>query len=228
LLSCSPTYKIGFPGWPEPNLDSVLVFWGVSLEKGACTSPLFHYGPMFCHCSSWWLAGAEGSLLASVSSKWFSSEGLSVRALFSFLRTPIRIRCVPWSVGARHVYPELRRAVPALQQDLNSHKKPGPNPRISPVLRQTYPPRRATNPRVQVADAHPRQFFGFERSTVGCELVPKKMSGRWGDRPLGRGGWRVLQPEASPVLPTVLLRSRAAERDTGANRPKPFYSGSRN
>src|SRR5580693_8178467 len=59
-------------------------------------------------------------------------------------------------------------------------------------------------------------------------LCHKKMSGRWGDRPLGRGGWRVLQPEASPVLPTVLLRSRAAERDTGAIRPKPFYSGSRN
>jgi hypothetical protein len=59
-------------------------------------------------------------------------------------------------------------------------------------------------------------------------LWPKKMSGRWGDRPLGRGGWRVLQPEASPVLPMVLLRSRAAEHFTGANRPKPFYSGSRN
>jgi len=54
------------------------------------------------------------------------------------------------------------------------------------------------------------------------------MSGRWGDRPLGRGGWRVLQPEASSVLPTVPLRSRAAERSTGAIRPKPFCSGSRN
>jgi hypothetical protein len=54
------------------------------------------------------------------------------------------------------------------------------------------------------------------------------MSGRWGDRPLGRGGWRVLQPEASSVLPTVRLRSRAAERVTGAIRPKPSYSGSRN
>jgi hypothetical protein len=76
-----------------------------------------------------------------------------------------------------------------------------------------------------------RQFFSLEPSTVGCDLsadCPKKMSGRWWDRPLGRGGWRVLQPEASPVLPTVLLRSRAAERDTGAIRPKPFYSGSRN
>jgi len=60
------------------------------------------------------------------------------------------------------------------------------------------------------------------------ENAAKKMSGRWGDRPLGRGEWRVLQPEAGPNLPHVLLRSRAAERDTGANRPKPFYSGSRN
>jgi len=59
-------------------------------------------------------------------------------------------------------------------------------------------------------------------------LYYKKMSGRWGDRPLGRGGWRVLQPEASFVLPFVPLRSRAAERFTGAIRPKPFYSGSRN
>jgi hypothetical protein len=54
------------------------------------------------------------------------------------------------------------------------------------------------------------------------------MSGRWGDRPLGRGGWRVLQPEASSVLPIVPLRSRAAKRCTGAIRPKPSYSGSRN
>src|SRR5713101_6868279 len=37
------TYKIGFPGWPEPTLDSVTGF-GVSIaKKGACTSPLFHF-----------------------------------------------------------------------------------------------------------------------------------------------------------------------------------------
>jgi hypothetical protein len=47
------------------------------------------------------------------------------------------------------------------------------------------------------------------------ELQPKKMSGRWGDRPLGRGGWRVLQPEVSSQLPRVPLRSRAAERHRG-------------
>src|ERR1700687_5803177 len=39
----SATYKIGFPGWPEPILDSVTCFWGVNYEKGACTSPLFHF-----------------------------------------------------------------------------------------------------------------------------------------------------------------------------------------
>jgi hypothetical protein len=39
----SATYKIGFPGWPEPNLDSVTGF-GASIEKkGACTSPLFYF-----------------------------------------------------------------------------------------------------------------------------------------------------------------------------------------
>jgi hypothetical protein len=38
-----PTYKIGFPGWPEPILDSVTGI-GASIEKkGACTSPLFHF-----------------------------------------------------------------------------------------------------------------------------------------------------------------------------------------
>src|SRR5579864_1892612 len=76
--------------------------------------------------------------------------------------------------------------------------------------------------------SRPRLFFYFEPSTVDSERRPKKMSGRWGDRPLGRGGWRVLQPEASPSLPQVQLRSRAAERDTGAIRPMPFCSGSRN
>jgi hypothetical protein len=80
----------------------------------------------------------------------------------------------------------------------------------------------------QIADTYAGLLFSFELSTVDCELFPKKMSGRWGDRPLGRGGWRVLQPEASSVLPIVPLHSRAAERYTGAIRPKPFYSGSRN
>jgi hypothetical protein len=79
LLSSSATYKIGFPGWPDPNLDSVPVFWGVSLEKGACTSPLFHRGHFFM------VVGRCGtSLPAGVSSKWFSSEGSYVRALFFF------------------------------------------------------------------------------------------------------------------------------------------------
>ena len=36
-------YKIGFPGWPEPNLDSDSGFGGSVQKKGACTSPLFHF-----------------------------------------------------------------------------------------------------------------------------------------------------------------------------------------
>src|SRR5258708_15919323 len=32
--------NIGFPGWPEHNLDCVLVLGG-QLTKGACTGPLF-------------------------------------------------------------------------------------------------------------------------------------------------------------------------------------------
>ena len=67
-------------------------------------------------------------------------------------------------------------------------------------------------------------FLEFSRKTW-----PKKMSGRWGERPLGRGGWRILQSEASFLLPNVPLRSRAAERHIGANKLRPFsYSGSRN
>ena len=108
-----------------------------------------------------------------MSSKWFSSEGLSVRALFFFLR---------------------RRSSRSLRR-IYSRMEIGAVESLSPLSKRP---------------------------------LTKKMSGRRGGRPLGRGGWRVLQPEASPVLPHVQLRSRAAERDTGANRPKPLYSGSRN
>jgi len=46
LLSFSATLlkKIGFPGWPDPNLDWVSGFGGSVLrKKGACTSPLFRF-----------------------------------------------------------------------------------------------------------------------------------------------------------------------------------------
>src|SRR5258708_24365131 len=36
--------NIGFPGWPERNLDFVLVLGG-QLTKGACTGPLFLFLP---------------------------------------------------------------------------------------------------------------------------------------------------------------------------------------
>ena len=43
LASYWLTYKIGFPGWPDPILDSVTGN-GVSITmRGACTSPLFYF-----------------------------------------------------------------------------------------------------------------------------------------------------------------------------------------
>jgi len=73
--------------------------------------------------------------------------------------------------------------------------------------------------------------FNSELSTR-TQLGPKALRQK-NERPVGgpaarAWGMEGLQPEASPVLPTVPLRSRAAERDTGAIRPKPSRSGSRN
>src|SRR5689334_1494763 len=38
--------KIGFPGWPEHNLDCVPVLGG-QLAEGACTGPLFYFRSLF-------------------------------------------------------------------------------------------------------------------------------------------------------------------------------------
>ena len=54
--------------------------------------------------------------------------------------------------------------------------------------------------------------------TVNCGLCTKKMSGRWGHRPLGRGDGGNSNPEVSLVFLAVLLPSRAAGRHTGADR----------
>src|SRR5215831_5670703 len=35
--------KIGFPGWPEPILDSVTGLGASIMKKGACTGPLFRF-----------------------------------------------------------------------------------------------------------------------------------------------------------------------------------------
>ena len=132
------------------------------------------------------------------------------RALFSFRASFCLVRRV-----ARH-------AVPGPTRHGQGRRSPRTIPHgVLALGRETKSPR-------PVADNPSRLLFYFELSTVDGELPLKKMSGRWGDRPLGRGGWRVLQPEASSQLPPVPLRSRAAERDTGAIRPKPFCSGSRN
>jgi hypothetical protein len=52
----------------------------------------------------------------------------------------------------------------------------------------------------------------------------KKVSGRWGCRPLGRGGWRDFCLKLNPSLKgqVVPLRSPAAEQHTGARSPGSF------
>jgi len=67
-------------------------------------------------------------------------------------------------------------------------------------------------------DSRDRRLCGALRSTTQIG-IPKKMSGRWGCRPLWRGGWRVLSWKiglATSEGPVVPLRSPAAERHTGA------------
>jgi hypothetical protein len=44
LLFFSPTYDIGFPGWPDPNLDSVPVFGGSVRLRGLAPAPFFISG----------------------------------------------------------------------------------------------------------------------------------------------------------------------------------------
>src|SRR5215472_1390715 len=41
----------------------------------------------------------------------------------------------------------------------------------------------------------------------------RKMSGRWGHRPLGRGGWRDIRNPKRLGQPAALPRSRAARQD---------------
>src|SRR5439155_23695536 len=110
----SVTYKIGFPGWPEPILDSVTGF-GASIEKeGACTSPLFHF------------------------------------------------------------YWRLRRACE------KAARHPPPDRWL--VTRSNF--RLQTN-------RHPSLILTPINQLGVVNQEPKKVSGRWGHRPLGRGGWRV-------------------------------------
>ncbi len=39
--------KIGFPGWPDPNLDSVSGFWGVNYKRGLAPAPFLFYPAVF-------------------------------------------------------------------------------------------------------------------------------------------------------------------------------------
>jgi hypothetical protein len=68
-LFCT-TYKIGFPGWPEPNLDSVTGF-GASIEKrGLAPAPFSISQADSGHTSKWWLAKSTRER------PWFLQPGL--------------------------------------------------------------------------------------------------------------------------------------------------------
>ncbi len=107
----------------EPRLGCR--FWGVNYEKGACTSPLFHF------CRSPVLCGPESCLTSPKAS-------------------PL--------VGLRR--PRF------LRRSESDSAKPKVRPSMEPYRRQLPP---------------------LCLRTVNCGLCTKKMSGRWGHRPLGRG-----------------------------------------
>ena len=123
--------------------------------------------------ASWWLASSGASLPASVSSKWFSSGALSYWGPFVFkdrvhgFGNPVRCGRQPCTALVR------ARSQRATKE------------------RRTHPETRTDAPRPSFL----LRLFNFELLTgsPNAGKTPcKKMSGRWGDRPLGRGGWRVL------------------------------------
>src|SRR6267142_5724476 len=125
----SVTYKIGFPGWPEPILDSVTGFGASIKKKGACTSPLFYF-----------------------QSQFFPSQ-------------------------------------PVVRREFTKSSQSGQ------ILASGFPP-------------WPIAYQKNERPLGGAAARA------W--------GWRVLQSEVSSDFPAVPLRSRAAGRHTGANKPQPL------
>jgi len=50
--------KIGFPGWPEPNLDWVLVLGGQFKERGGLHQPPFSFSG--CESLGWLVRGPVG------------------------------------------------------------------------------------------------------------------------------------------------------------------------
>ena len=58
LSSYNVAYKIGFPGWPEPNLDWVFGFGGSVLRRrGLAPAPFFVLGDF---CPGWLVRSSRG------------------------------------------------------------------------------------------------------------------------------------------------------------------------
>jgi hypothetical protein len=138
----SATYKIGFPGWPEPILDSVTGF-GVSITKrGLAPAPFF--------ISVGRLAAAQETTVS---------------------RSPMKQPTAAPDEAAPRQYPPNRWSARGSRESLWSVQS-GPCPNVANSGRQCE-----------------RWHPGGRRFSL--QWMPKKMSGRWGERPLGRGGWRV-------------------------------------
>jgi hypothetical protein len=120
------TYKIGFPGWPEPNLDSVTGFGASITRRGLAPAPFF----------------------------------------ISSLRQRIALSAIP----QQHWLPQSRFEL-----------RPGPvSPGIVCIKR----------------NRSPASTSGSACAWEWCYWPLKKMSGRWGDRPLGRGDGGYSNPKS--------------------------------
>jgi hypothetical protein len=128
------TYKIGFPGWPEPNLDSVTGFGASIAKRGLAPAPFFISG-----------LGQRAVRFAQPMKRPFGS--------------PRRIRSCP-NFPASRPGPHWAHTSSAL-----SETNPQPRHRVLPIMGMVFP-------------------------------ASKKMSGRWGDRPLGRGDGGYSNPKS--------------------------------
>jgi hypothetical protein len=154
-------------------------------------------------------------------SKWFRPRGPhSLGPSYCFFVGPLSDLALYSAASSQTLSREPRHVVPA-----PPWSQPAPLKTTFPIPPNIFAFGSETKLRVKTAHTSLRVLFNCECCSL--ELLRKKMSGRWGDRPLGRGGWRVLQPEVSSQLPRAPLRSRAAERHR-SKQAKPSYSGSRN
>ena len=129
----SATYKIGFPGWPEPILDSVTGFGASITKRGLAPAP------------------------------FFISTGLPPT-------------------------PSLGRSNITTADSQEGH-------RTQPFLLRGQP--RSPKQIRRTAERYRPRLSPFSLRTYNYGLCTKKMSGRWGERPLGRGDGGYCNPKSA-------------------------------